>query len=57
MTRSPVTTTPEAILSEVVDLLTHRKLSELPVIDEHHHPVGLIDITDVIGLMPQEKED
>jgi arabinose-5-phosphate isomerase len=57
MTRSPVTTTPDAILSEVVDLLTERKISELPVIDDRQHPIGLIDITDVIGLMPQEKED
>jgi len=57
MTRSPVTTTPHALLTEVVELLTTRKLSELPVIDEHQNPVGLIDITDVIGLMPNEKED
>ena len=57
MTRSPITIHPEALLQEVVELLTLKKVSELPVIDEHQKPVGLIDITDVIALMPQDKED
>jgi arabinose-5-phosphate isomerase len=44
----------DAILEEAVQLLSSRRLSELPVIDRDHRPVGLIDITDVIGLMPAE---
>lgn len=57
MTRSPVTISPEAMLMDAVELMTHKKLSELPVIDESHCPVGLIDITDVIALMPHAAED
>lgn len=57
MTRSPITIHPEALLQEVVELLTMKKVSELPVIDDDRKPIGLIDITDVIGLMPQDKED
>jgi arabinose-5-phosphate isomerase len=54
MTRNPVTLPVEASLAEAVDLLTERKVSELPVVDRQQQPVGLIDITDVIGLMPNK---
>jgi len=57
MTRAPITISPEAHLNEIVELLTDRKLSELPVINEQQEPIGLIDITDLIGLMPHETED
>jgi arabinose-5-phosphate isomerase len=57
MTRSPVTISPDAMLTDAVELMTRKKLSELPVIDESHSPVGLIDITDVIALMPHAAED
>lgn len=57
MTRSPTTIPPEALLVEAVDLLSRRKLSELPVIDASGRPIGLIDITDVIALMPQELDE
>lgn len=52
MTRKPVTALSGKLLIDVVRLLTDRKISEVPVIDGDNHPLGLIDITDVIGLMP-----
>lgn len=55
MTVGPVTITPDAILEEAVQLLGQRRLSELPVIDAAGRPVGLLDITDLIGIMPAEK--
>jgi arabinose-5-phosphate isomerase len=33
-------------------MLTERKISELPIVDKAGRPVGLIDITDVIGMAP-----
>jgi arabinose-5-phosphate isomerase len=54
MTAGPLTLSQDAILEEAVQLLSSRRLSELPVIDDEHRPVGLIDITDVIGLAPSE---
>jgi arabinose-5-phosphate isomerase len=54
MTAGPLTLSHDAILEEAVQLLGSRRLSELPVIDAEHRPVGMIDITDVIGLMPAE---
>ncbi|MHC4877220.1 MAG: KpsF/GutQ family sugar-phosphate isomerase [Planctomycetota bacterium] len=52
MTRGPLTIRETASLDDAVGLLTDRKISELPVIDEKGRPIGLIDITDVIGLVP-----
>ena len=38
-----------ARLTEAIEILSQRKISELPVVNEMDQPVGLIDITDVIG--------
>jgi len=57
MTRNPKTIHPEALMDGVVDILSDNKISELPVVDENDRPIGLIDITDVIGLFPQEPFD
>jgi arabinose-5-phosphate isomerase len=55
MTHTPLTIGADAILEEAVQLLGERRLSELPVIDDERRPIGLIDITDLIGVMPTEK--
>jgi len=54
MTTSPATVPASATFDDVIDLLTSRKISELPVVDDDARPVGLIDITDVIGWMPSQ---
>ena len=50
MTPNPITTSPEVRVGDAIELLSSRKLSELPVVDSHGQPVGLLDITDLIGL-------
>ncbi len=57
MTRDPLTISGEATLADVVEILADRKISELPVVDEQHQPIGLIDITDVIGLLPTSESE
>ena len=52
MTRTPIVISPDARVSEALDLLKARKFSELPVVDADGRPVGMLDITDVIGLEP-----
>jgi arabinose-5-phosphate isomerase len=52
MTRNPVTVPPTARVVEAVELLKSRKLSELPVVDGAGRPVGMLDITDLIGIDP-----
>jgi arabinose-5-phosphate isomerase len=49
MTRTPLTILRTARMAEAVDLMRARKISELPVLDEDGRPVGLLDITDLIG--------
>jgi arabinose-5-phosphate isomerase len=52
MTKNPVVIGPEARLGEAIDLLKARKFSELPVVDAGGKPIGMLDITDVIGIDP-----
>jgi arabinose-5-phosphate isomerase len=49
MTRSPKTITPDAVIADAVEILSTHHISELPVLDSHGRPVGLVDITDVLG--------
>ncbi len=54
MTRGPRTAQSGSAMSEALDVLAERKISELPVIDADGRPLGLLDITDVVGLLPRE---
>lgn len=57
MTKSPTVIGPAARVAEALDLLRARKISELPVVDGDGRPVGLLDITDLIGLTPDPAAD
>ena len=52
MTTDPLVTTPETPVGDVVETLQSRKISELPVVAPGGRPLGIVDITDVIGLLP-----
>jgi arabinose-5-phosphate isomerase len=52
MTRDPLVIFPEARVVEAIELLKMRKISELPVVNRDGCPVGMLDITDLIGLDP-----
>ena len=49
MTKSPLTIGHKARMVDAIALMRMHKISELPVIDELHRPIGLLDITDLIG--------
>ncbi|HEX3150494.1 MAG TPA: KpsF/GutQ family sugar-phosphate isomerase [Gemmataceae bacterium] len=49
MTKTPRTIHRSARMEEAVALMRTHKISELPVIDDDGRPVGLLDITDLIG--------
>jgi arabinose-5-phosphate isomerase len=55
MTRQPKTVSLTAPLADAIDILSQFHISELPVIDTDGRPVGLVDITDVIALLPDEQ--
>jgi arabinose-5-phosphate isomerase len=49
MTRDPLTIGPDALLSEAIEILSHNRISELPVVDVDGRPLGILDVTDVVG--------
>jgi arabinose-5-phosphate isomerase len=50
MTRSPCSVPASSMLPDALAILAERKFSELPVVDEAGMPLGLLDITDLVGV-------
>lgn len=58
MTVDPITVAVGTRVLDAVEIMRRRKISELPVVDGAGRPVGMIDITDLIGLIsPEEMEE
>jgi arabinose-5-phosphate isomerase len=57
MTVDPKRVRVGAMLPDAVELMKRHKISELPVVDRGNHLVGLIDVTDLIGLEPADFEE
>jgi len=54
MTADPLTARLGSMMTDAVALMAEHKISELPVVDDAGKPVGLIDITDVVDLLPKD---
>jgi len=52
MTVSPFTVHQSSRLEQAVLQMVRQKISELPVVDDELRPVGMLDITDLVGLFP-----
>ena len=57
MTAQPLTVQLGTRAIDAVEILQRRKISELPVVDAAGKPVGLLDITDLIGLVPRDEAE
>jgi arabinose-5-phosphate isomerase len=57
MTPDPIQIQVGATLADAVEAIRARKISELPVVDRGGRLVGLIDVTDLIGLVPADFEE
>jgi arabinose-5-phosphate isomerase len=57
MTPHPYSIGTGARLAEAIEVMKDHRISELPVVDGDDHVVGLIDVTDLIGLVPEESEE
>jgi KpsF/GutQ family protein len=57
MAANPTTVTSGTRVGDAVSLLAQRKFSELPVIAADGRPVGLIDVTDVVGLKTEAEKE
>ena len=56
MTKKPLRVQIDSMMIDAVAVMAGRKISELPVVDADGRPVGLIDVTDVVALLPKENE-
>jgi arabinose-5-phosphate isomerase len=56
MTAQPITVPLGTRVAEAIEVLRRHKISELPVVDPAGRPVGLLDVTDLIGVVPAEEE-
>jgi arabinose-5-phosphate isomerase len=54
MTPNPLRAQAGSMMIDAVAVMAERKISELPVVDAADRPMGIIDITDVVGLFPKE---
>lgn len=54
MTKKPSSVPHGSMMTDAVAIMAERKISELPVIDENGRPVGLIDVTDVVSMLPEK---
>ena len=52
MSSHPTTIPHQALMGQALEIFARQKISELPVVDPCHRPCGLIDITDVIEMLP-----
>lgn len=52
MTRQPTTIVAGTCLRDAIMIMEVRRLSELPVVDREGRPVGLLDIVDMVGMVP-----
>jgi len=57
MTPQPLTVRQGTRVADALEILRRHKISELPVVDAEGRPVGLLDITDLIGMMPREEAE
>ena len=55
MTRDPRTVRQGTRVGDAVEVLRRHKISELPVVDADNRPVGMLDVTDLIGEIPAEE--
>jgi arabinose-5-phosphate isomerase len=57
MTLAPITIKVGMRLADALETMRLRKISELPVVDVAGKPVGLLDVTDLIGLVSREEAE
>ncbi len=53
MVTKPTTISVGTLVRDAIAILSSRKFSQLPVVNDAGEPVGIVDITDLIALLPQ----
>jgi arabinose-5-phosphate isomerase len=52
MTKRPRTVPAGSMMTDAVEIMAERKISELPVVDADGQPLGMLDVTDIVSLFP-----
>ena len=55
MTKKVITTTPNATLSEVAETLSKNGIKGMPVLDDNSSLAGIVTLTDVLQLHPDQR--
>jgi len=50
MSKNPKTLTNEALASQAVAMFREYRADEIPIVDEHNKPVGMLDVQDLIAM-------
>ena len=53
MTKHPASVPGGSMMTDAVEIMAERKISELPVVDGDGRPAGLLDVTDIVALFPE----
>jgi arabinose-5-phosphate isomerase len=53
MTSAPCTVASGTMLEDALALMARKKISELPVVEAGHRPVGMLDVTDLVEMSAQ----
>lgn len=48
MTKTPTTITGDKLAAEAFEILRDKKIDEIPVVDKKGHPVGILDVQDIL---------
>ncbi|MFH1798525.1 MAG: KpsF/GutQ family sugar-phosphate isomerase [Candidatus Omnitrophota bacterium] len=48
MTKAPVTITQDRLAAEAFEILRAKKIDEIPVVDKKGHPIGILDVQDIL---------
>ncbi len=48
MTKNPISVSPQMLAAEAMRILKDRKIDEVPVVDKHNRPIGLLDVQDLL---------
>ena len=57
MTVNPVTASAGSMMTDALEILSNKRISELPVCNELNEPIGMLDITDAVAWTPPESAD
>ncbi|UTP73794.1 HPP family protein [Alteromonas sp. LMIT006] len=56
MTREVITLTPEDSVFTAIELFNNNKISCIPIVDIHYHPVGIVSWRNVMKFMQKRVE-